>query len=105
MYLDEPRARVGYQGGALSRVKNLALKVFLVLASAVTLVSAFVVSLVFVAIGVAVVMIVGGVLWWKTRALRGQIRAQLQEMQDRPPPGARGRVIEGEVLSRDNPRR
>ncbi len=101
MYLNESRARVGYQGSALSRVKHLALKVFLVLASAVTVVSAFVLSLVFVAVGLAVVLIVGGVLWWKTRDLRAQMRAR---MQDRSMPAAGGRVIEGEVLSRENTR-
>ena len=105
MYLNESRARVGYQGSALSRVKHLALKVFLVLASAVTVVSAFVLSLVFVAVGLAVVLIVGGVLWWKTRDLRAQMRARMQErMQERSMPAAGGRVIEGEVLSRENTR-
>jgi uncharacterized iron-regulated membrane protein len=57
------------------------------------LASAFVVSLVFVAIGLAVVLTVGGYLWWQTRALRGQLRARMQE-QSRPA----GVVIEGEVI-------
>src|SRR5262245_53086508 len=45
MHLDEPRARIGYQSGAMSRVKNLAVKGVLIAAGAVMLVSAFVVSL------------------------------------------------------------
>ena len=102
MYLNEPRARIAYPGGALSRAKNLALKGMLVLGSAVTLVSAFVVSLMFVAIGLAVVLTVGGYLWWQTRDLRRQLRARLLE-QSRPRSG--GVVIEGEVISREQPRR
>jgi Flp pilus assembly protein TadB len=95
MNLDEPRARVGYQGSAISRAKQLALKGLLVVAGAVTLVSAFVVSLVFVAIGMAVVLTVGGYLWWQTRGLRRQMRERMQE-QSYPRSG--GRVIEGEVV-------
>ena len=98
MYLDEPRARIGYRGGAFSRAKSLALKGFLILGGAVTLVSAFVVSLVFVAIGLAVVLTVGGYLWWRTRDVRRQMRAPMQE-QSRPRSG--GLVIEGEVISRE----
>src|SRR5688500_16104319 len=96
MNLDEPRARIGYRGSALSRAKGIALKGLLVLGGAVTLVSAFVVSLVFVAIGLAVVLTVGGYLWWQTRELRRQMRTR---MQGQPQPA--GNVIEGEVISPD----
>lgn len=101
MNLDEPRERVGYQGSAISRAKQLALKGLLVVAGAVTLVSAFVVSLVFVAIGMAVVLTVGGYLWWQTRDLRRQMRARMQEPYPRPG----GRIIEGEVISQERTRR
>jgi Flp pilus assembly protein TadB len=102
MNLNEPRAQIGYRGGALSRAKNLALKGLLLLGGAVTLVSAFVVSLVFVAIGLAVVLIVCGYLWWQTRELRKQMRTRMQEESH---PRARGVVIEGEVISREPTRR
>lgn len=91
---DEPRARIAYRGSAMSRAKNLALKTFVVLGGAVMLAGAFLVSLIFVAIGLAVVLIVGGYLWWKTRELRAQLRARMQE-QSQPA----GRVFEGEVIS------
>jgi predicted membrane protein len=96
MHLDEPHARIAYRGSAISRAKNLALKAFVVLGATVMLAGAFLVSLVFVAIGLAVVLVVGGYLWWKTRELRRQLRAQ---MQGRSQPA--GRVIEGEVISNE----
>ena len=102
MQLDDPRARIGYQGSAVSRAKSLALKGLLVLGGAVVLVSAFVVSLVFVAIGLAVVLIFGGYVWWQTRELRRQMRVRVQS-QSQPQSG--GRVIEGEVISQERTRR
>jgi hypothetical protein len=101
MHLDEPRARIGYRGGAISRAKHLALKGLLVLGGALTLVSAFVVSLVFLAIGLAVVLTVGGYLWWKTRELRRQMRARMQEQSQ---PWSAGDVIEGEVITHERTR-
>src|SRR5687768_1918298 len=94
MRLDEPRAQIGYRGSAISRAKHLALKGVLVIGGALTLASAFVVSLVFVAIGMAVVLTVGGYLWWQTRELRRQMHARMQEQ-----PRSTGRIIEGEVIS------
>ena len=100
MNLDEPRARIGHEAGALSRAKQLALKALLVVGGAVTLVSAFVVSLVFMAVGLAVVLTIGGYLWWKTRELRRQMRERMQVPQQPP-----GRVIEGEIISQERSRR
>jgi protein-S-isoprenylcysteine O-methyltransferase Ste14 len=102
MNLDEPRARIGHRGGAISRAKQLALKTLLVVGGAVMLVSAFVVSLTFLAIGLVLVLIAGGYLWWKTRELRRQMRARMQEHLQ---PHSSGDVIEGEVVSRDQTRR
>ena len=96
MHLDEPRARIGYRGSAISRAKHIALKGLVVLGGALMLASAFVVSLVFLAIGVAVVLAFGGYLWWKTRELRRQMRARMQEQSQ---PWSAGDVIEGEVIS------
>ncbi len=102
MPLDDPHARIGYRSSALSRAKQLALKTLIVLGGAVTLVSAFVVSMMFLAIGLAVVLIAGGYLWWKTRAVRRQLRERMQEQSQ---PQSTGRVIEGEVIPDERTRR
>jgi hypothetical protein len=78
------------------------LKALAVLGGAVMLVSAFVVSLAFLAIGLAVVLTAGGYLWWQTRELRRQLRTGMQEQSQ---PRSAGEVIEGEVISRDRTRR
>jgi hypothetical protein len=103
-HFDEPRERIAYQGGALSQAKSLVLKALVVLGGTVMLASAFVVSLVFVAIGLAIVLIFGGYLWWKTRDLRKQLRAQMHaQMHEHSRP--RGQIIEGEVISSEPTRR
>jgi hypothetical protein len=101
MHLDEPRARIAYQGSAMSRAKQLAVKAIVVLGGAVMLASAFVLSLVFLAIGLAVVLTFGGYLWWQTREMRRQMRARMQEQ---PQPQHSGVIIEGEVISRERTR-
>ena len=100
MHLDEPRARIGHQGSAISRAKQLALKTLIVLGGAVMLASAFAISLVFLAIGLVVVLTFGGYLWWQTRDLRREMRARMQ-----PPSRTTGRIIEGEVISDQRTRR
>jgi FtsH-binding integral membrane protein len=102
MYLDEPRARIGYQGSAISRAKNLAVKGLIVLGGALMVASAFVLSLVFLAIGLGVVVIFGGYLWWKTRELRKQLR---ERMQAQSHPWSGGHVIEGEATTVEQARR
>jgi O-antigen/teichoic acid export membrane protein len=102
MHLDEPRARISYRGGALSQVKQFALKGLVALGGALMLASAFVVSLLFLAIGLAVVLTFGGYLWWKTRELRRQMRARMQEQSQ---PWSAGDVIEGEVITPERARR
>jgi len=64
------------------------------LAGAVILVAAFLFSLVVVAALAAVAVAAGAFLWWKTRALR-------REMREHP---SGGRLIDGEVI-RDTPAR
>ena len=96
MHFDEPRARIGYRDSAISRAKHVALKALVVLGGALMLASAFVVSLVFVTVALAVGLAVGGYLWWQTRELRKQMRARMQE-RSQPP----GEIIEGEVISRE----
>jgi O-antigen/teichoic acid export membrane protein len=100
MQLDEPRARIAYRSSALSRAKHLVARALVVVGGTVMLVSAFMVSMVFVVIGLAVVLIFGGYLWWKTRELRKHLRARMQG-QWQPA----GRVIEGEVISDERTRR
>ena len=102
MQLDEPRARIGYRGSAVSRAKQLALKGLVVLGGTAMLAGAFLLSFVFLAIGLGVVVTVGGYLWWKTRELRSQLRARMQEQSY-----ARfdGDVIEGEVIPLERTRR
>lgn len=99
MNLDESRARIGHRRSAISRAKNLAVKALIVLGGALMLASAFVLSLAFLAVGLAVVLIFGGYLWWQTRELRKQLRARMQGQ-----PSA-GDVIEGEVISQERIRR
>jgi len=99
MHLDEDPARIAYRGSAISRAKHLALKSLVVLGGALVLASAFVLSVVFLAIGLVVVLTGGGYLWWQTRELRRQMRARMQVR-----PQSAGRVIEGEVISRERTR-
>jgi hypothetical protein len=96
MRFDEPQLRIGYRDSAVSRAKQLGLKALVVLGGALGLTIAVALSLVFVAIALAVVLAVGGYLWWRTRDLRRQMRARMQE---RPQPA--GDVIEGELISRE----
>jgi hypothetical protein len=56
--------------------------------SIAVLVAAFALSLVIFAALAAIALIAGGYVWWRTRALRRQMRER--------PPG--GRVIDGEVM-------
>jgi O-antigen/teichoic acid export membrane protein len=102
MQLDESRARIGYRDSAISRAKVFAVKAFVVLGGVLMLASAFVLSVVFVAIGLVVVLAVGGYLWWKTRDLRKQMRERVEgQSQSR----FDGDVIEGEVISHERIRR
>jgi len=98
MNLDEPHSRIGHRGSAISRAKQLALKGLVFVGGAVMLVSAFVVSLTFLAIGLVVVLIAGGYLWWQTRDLRKQLRARMQVQAQ---PRSTANIIEGEVVSPD----
>ena len=99
MYPDEPRARIPHRGGVMSRAKQMAVKVAVMLGAAVTLVSAFVLSVTFLVIGLAVVLVFGGYLWWQTRDLRKQFRARMQAHSGGDI--IEGEIIEGEVISRD----
>jgi hypothetical protein len=105
MYLDEPRPRIGYRGNAISRAKDVALKVVMVAGGAVALASAFLLSVVFLAIGLGVVLVGGAYLWWKTRELRGQLRARMHSQSQPGGEIIEGEVIEVEAVSRERTRR
>lgn len=100
MHPDQPRARIGYRGSAVSRARQVALRVMVGLGAVLMLASAFLLSLVVLAIGLAVVLIGGGYLWWQTRDLRKQLRERMQAQAQSQ--GRRvGEVYEGEVVSQD----
>jgi Flp pilus assembly protein TadB len=89
MIANNQRFRLGSNGpGTRVPVSGILGKLLTALASAVVLIVAFMISLVIFAAVASAVMITGAYLWWKTRALRKQMREHA--------PG--GRVIDGEVI-------
>ena len=96
MHIDEPRVRIGHRDSAIARAKHHALKALVVLGGVLMLASAFVISLVFVTIALAVALTVGGYFWWQMREVRKQMRARMQE-----PLQPAGEIIEGEIISRE----
>jgi membrane protein implicated in regulation of membrane protease activity len=107
MQSDEGRARLAYSDGVTSRAKSLMAKTAAVVVGGVMLAGAFLVSLAFFAFALAVALVLGGYLWWKTRELRKQIREQFHgpaHMQDSQRAGSSGDVIEGVVISRSSTR-
>lgn len=81
-----------------------------VVGGAILLVAGFMFSLVVLAIGAIVALVVLGVMWWKTRALRRHLREQMTQMQQEHEQGftrdagpGDGVIIEGEVI-REDPR-
>ncbi len=96
MQFDQGPQRLGYRGSVGSRAGDVLVKVVAVTAGIVLLMSAFVLSLVFFAVAFTVVLVAGGYLWWKTRDLRKQMRAQMQEQMQ--PRRSDDDVIEGVVI-------
>jgi uncharacterized protein HemX len=66
------------------------------------LVLAFMFSLVALAVIVVVGLGVWGWLWWKTRAIRKQMREQMNEQSTTAAPARDGFVIEGEVIREES---
>lgn len=76
-----------------------------VIAGMVLLVLGLMFSVVIIAVALTLGLAVWGWLWWKTRALRRQMREQMQAQSPfGPPPPDAGRVIEGEVIGRGDER-
>ena len=88
--------RISFGGGhrrLRSRSPGLFARLLTGLAGVAALTAAFVVSIFAVAAVASVAVAGGAYLWWKTRALRRQLREH--------PPG--GHVIEGEVVREAKP--
>jgi len=86
-----------------SKPVGLLQKIGAIATAAVIFVLALTFSLMFFAAVLAIGVVVGGYLWWKTRELRKVMReAQAQASARGPAPGGRtpggGIVIEGEVV-------
>lgn len=81
MRYDDDRFMLGYHDGrSPSRASGLLAKVLSVTAAAVVLISAVAVSLVLFAVALVALVAFGLYLWWKTRAVRKELRAWSQEM-------------------------
>ena len=80
---------------------NLLTRILAFILSAALLVAGLMFSLVFLAIAAVAGLALGGWFWWKTRALRKQIREQMQAQSVEAPdlePMEEGEVIQGEVI-------
>lgn len=75
-------------------MKNLFGRAIAIIAGAALFVGAFVVSIVFFAVVLAIGLVIGGYIFWKTRHLRKQMR-QRYDGRD---------VIEGTVISSEETR-
>lgn len=102
MYSYDTRPKLGDRRPPTSRAKDALVKVSTAIAGGVMLVSALVISVVFFAVAVVVLLGIGGYMWWRTRELRKALREQL-EAQERVfggSPNAPDDVIEGVVIER-----
>ncbi len=101
MQFDQERPRLGQRRSVNSRAMDMMVKVAAVTAGAIFLVSALLLSIVFVLGALAVLLVVGGYFWWKTREVRKQMREQMRT------PFRQGDFIEGvvvrDVVSEDRP--
>ena len=72
---------------------GLLARILATVAGVAALVVAFMFSLLIFATVAAITLVAGAYLWWKTRALRRQMRERQQD----------GRIIEGEVIRESDP--
>ena len=86
-------------------------RIVTIVVGAIALGAAMMFSLVFFAVLAVVVLVFGGYFWWKTRAIRAQIRKQMQEQAQAQANGQgpdfatpasqpvhQGDIIEGEAV-------
>jgi hypothetical protein len=78
-------------------------KIFAFIIGLAVLLLAFMFSLVIVAVLAAGGLIVWGWLWWKTRALRQQMREQVAPASEGNVQRDNGRIIEGEIIRDSSP--
>ncbi|OIQ96419.1 hypothetical protein GALL_215770 [mine drainage metagenome] len=113
MRVDEERPRLS---GSSAPGRGLLGRVLGIAAGIVLLVLGFTLSALLFAFLLVAGILAGGILWWRTRALRQALRSQMQQMregreeymaegmdEDRMRRDG-GRVIEGEVIRTDNDR-
>ncbi len=98
---DELKQRLEGRGDNASGLQRLFARVLGFATAAALLVVTLMFSALLFAAALTVGLLIWGRVWWKTRALRRQMRAQSQAFAARPrtpdaAPG--GRVIEGEVI-------
>ena len=94
MHIHQEPPRLGSRVSAVSRAQSWVVKTVAIIGAVVVLMSAIAISLVLFAFAFAVVLGVGGYVWWKTRHMRKQMRAHLER--------ERGEVIEGVVIREVN---
>jgi predicted membrane protein len=75
-------------------------RILTVAAGVLVLIGAVAISFVVFVIALAVLIMVGGYVWWKTRHLRRQLKEQLNAQRSDTPRAdvPRGDIIEGEVI-------
>ena len=95
MQFDQQRPLLGQRRGVNSTAMNAIVKVAAVIAGAIMLISALVLSIVFVVGALAVLLVIGGYFWWKTREVRKQMREQMRTQMG---PQMRTRFAQGDVI-------
>jgi hypothetical protein len=94
--------RLAYRGRPSARGVGLLTKVLAALVGIGVVVGAIAVSIVLLAVAALALAVFGGYLWWKTRAVRREMRELLRQSETRPgtawqDPLDRA-IIEGEVI-------
>lgn len=93
MLTNEEMHRLDANDHARARQPGLIGRIAAAVIGALMLVGAFMVSVVVLAFAATAAVAGGFYLWWRTRALRRQLR---ERMRNQPTPG--GRIIDGEVI-------
>jgi len=94
------RNALGARGTSRSTTGSLIAKVGAIVIGGALLVGGLIVSIAFFAVALAVALIAFGYFWWKTRAIRRQMREHLHAQAHKGSESISADVIEGVVLSR-----
>jgi uncharacterized iron-regulated membrane protein len=92
MQFDQESPRLGFRGGIGSRAQGFVVKALTVVGAGVVLAGAIAISIVFFAVALVTLLVLGTYVWWKLRQFR---RRSPGEMQGR---NSHGDVIEGVVV-------